>query len=84
MVTGLFRYTACLLSLLDARFRSLRTECSATGRESGNGEQVAAFDLDDGEWVAFSDGIARLAAEQVQPLRVALQHLHGQLQVLQQ
>jgi hypothetical protein len=36
-----------------------------SGRESGNGEQVAAFDLDDGEWAAFSDGIARLAAEQV-------------------
>lgn len=42
------------------------------GRESGAGEQLSAFDLDDGEWTAFSEGIARLATEQVQMPRLTL------------
>ncbi len=40
---------------------------ATAGRVSGGGEQLAAFDLDDDEWAAFSEGIGRLASEQARP-----------------
>lgn len=69
-------WAADLSSSLPMKHHPACPHYGCVGRVVGGGEQLEAFDLDDGEWAAFSEGIARLATEQVRLLAAWLMANH--------